>query len=440
MNPLSENQNTSKSASTHTRYVVLAALSLGFVLAYLPRAGLAPLASTIKKDLSFDDLQMGRILAVFFAGYFLFQIPGGLLGQKLGNRIALPLLHLLAAFANLLTAVAYSFGLIWISRLILGLAQAGMVPCTAQVIKNWVPESQRGIASSLMGSFMSVGSIIATGLTASLVVPFGWRFPLILFSIFSLCWVIFFFLFFRDQPEDHPHTNSEEVNLIGNHSKIIKNDTEEKAHTNKSTLIYQMISNRNIWLFCLQLAFRGFGYAFFITWFPSYLQNSSGASVQEAGLLAMLPLIGVVLGTLTGGKLIDLIYSRTGNKYFSRSLVGVFSHLICAICILGAAWAEPFSAVYLISCGTFLSGVGNPSTWVTAMDLGGKHTSVVIAVGNMMGSVGTYVSPIVVANLFTYIKEMNTPNWNLTLYLFAGIYLAATLCWSFINPNQSISD
>lgn len=439
MSLVSENHDVSNSKPTYVRFLVVASLGVGFLLAYLPRAGISSMVKTIQHDLLINDVDMGRILAVFFAGYFFFQIPGGLLGQKLGNRIALPLLQLLSAIANLLTAVAYSFGFIWISRFLLGLAQAGMVPCSAQVIKNWIPESQRGKASSLMGSFMSVGSILAVGLTAILIEPFGWRFPLVLFSIFSVCWAIFFFFFFRDLPENHPLTNSAEVDLIGEQKKPDPLP-EEIIQVRKYSVALQMISNRSIWFFCSQAVFRAFGYAFFITWYPTYLQDSTGTSIKEAGLLSMLPLTGVVLGTLTGGILIDFIYKRTGNKYSSRSLLCVFSHLLCAICILLSAWIDPTLAVYLISCGTFLSGIGNPSAWATSMDLGGNHTSVLIAIMNMAGVLGGYSSPIIVGRLFKYIKGMEIPNWNLVLFLFAGIYLAATFCWAFINPDQKLSD
>ncbi|KAA0139393.1 MFS transporter [Gimesia chilikensis] len=428
------------SKPTRVRYLVLAGLSSGFLLAYLPRAGLAPLATTIQQDLSLDDLQMGRVLAAFYAGYFLFQIPGGILGQKLGNRLALPLLQLTAGIANLLTALAASFGLIWFSRLLLGLAQAGMVPCSAQVIKNWIPEAKRGTASSLMGSFMSVGSIIATGVTAALVDPLGWRLPLVLFSLFSVCWMLLFFLLFRDRPQDHPKTNHAEVELINGADRNAVSENKATSSTPIRQLFIRMVSNASLWLFCLQSIFRAFGYAFFITWFPAYLQQSSGASVQKAGLLAMLPLTSIVLGTLAGGRLIDLIYQWTGNKYFSRSLLSAGSSLICAVCILLASQVPAEDAVYLISCGTFLSGMGNPAIWVTSMDLGGRHTSVIIAIVNMAGVVGGYLSPIAVGVLFTYIKAMPVPEWNLVLYLFAGIYLGATLSWALINPRNSLSE
>ncbi len=439
MSLVSENPGDDHSKPTYIRFIVVASLGVGFLLAYLPRAGIATMVNSVQKDLTINDVDMGHILAVFFAGYFIFQIPGGLLGQKLGNRITLPMLHSLSALANLLTALAYSFGFIWFSRLLLGLAQAGMVPCSAQVIKNWVPESQRGTASSLMGSFMSVGSVIAMGLTGVLIERFGWRIPLVLFSIFSVCWAMFFFYFFRDQPAKHPLTNSAEVDLI---TRPIKPEPRSNAtiQVKKSSIALQMIFNRSIWFFCLQSIFRAFGFAFFITWYPTYLQNSTGTTVQNAGFLAMLPLTGVVLGTLTGGILIDIIFKWTGNKYISRSLLCVFSHMFCAFCILISSWIDPLYAVYLISCGTFLSGIGNPSAWVTSMDLGGNHTSVVIAVMNMVGVVGAYSSPIVVGNLFDYIKTMPVPNWNLVLYLFAGIYLMATLCWVFVNPNQKLSE
>tara|TARA_R110002095_G_scaffold122994_1_gene106879 strand:+ start:4610 stop:5923 length:1314 start_codon:yes stop_codon:yes gene_type:complete len=420
-------------ASPRARLLVLAGLSTGFLLAYLPRAGIAPLATTIQSEFSFDDLQMGRILAIFFAGYFVFQIPGGILGQKLGNRLALPVLHCASALANLLTVMVSSFGTIWFSRLLLGIAQAGMVPCSAQVIKTWFPETQRGIASSLMGSFMSVGSILATGITASLVGPFGWRIPLVLFSLFSFCWAILFYLYFRDRGEaaELP-TKAEEIQAK---PKVV----QRQPTYPRTSLTKQMLRSKDIWLFCIQSGFRAFGYAFFITWFPAYLQYSGDASVQQAGLWSMLPLTGIVIGTLVGGKLIDLIFQRTGNKYYSRSLLCVFSHLFCAVSILLAAWMPPESAIYLITVGTFLSGIGNPSTWVTSMDLGGNQTSVVIAVVNMAGVFGSYSSPIIVGRLFNYIKSMEVPNWNLVLFLFVGVYLAATLSWALINPYNSLS-
>lgn len=419
-----ESPDSAGYGSPRARLLVLAGLSSGFLLAYLPRAGIAPLATTIQAEFTFNDVQMGRILAVFFAGYFLFQIPGGLLGQKLGNRLALPVLHVCAALANLLTVLLGSFGGIWLSRFLLGVAQAGMVPCSAQVIKTWFPESQRGTASSLMGSFMSVGSILATGVTASLVAPFGWRMPLVLFSLFSVCWAILFALYFRDRRATQvTETISAEP---------------ESVPESRSSIALIMLGSKDLWLFCIQSAFRAFGYAFFITWFPAYLQNSSGASVQQAGLWSMLPLTGIVAGTLAGGKLIDLIYQFTGNKYFSRSLLCVFSHLFCAASILASAWIDVELAIYLITFGTFFSGIGNPSTWVTSMDLGGRKTSVVIAVVNMAGVVGSYSSPILVGYMFEYIKTMSVPNWNLVLYLFTGIYLGAAVGWALINPDNSL--
>lgn len=84
--------------------------------------------------------------------------------------------------------------------------------------------------------------------------------------------------------------------------------------------------------------------------------------------------------------------------------------------------------------------MGNPAIWVTSMDLGGRHTSVIIAIVNMAGVVGGYLSPIAVGALFTYIKAMPVPEWNLVLYLFAGIYLGATLSWAMINPRNSLSE
>jgi hypothetical protein len=52
----------------------------------------------------------------------------------------------------------------------------------------------------------------------------------------------------------------------------------------------------------------------------------------------------------------------------------------------------------------------------------------------MAGNIGGVLSPLVVSGLVRATGQ----NWNLVLLLFAAVYLAAGVCWLFLNPNRSI--
>jgi nitrate/nitrite transporter NarK len=87
----------------------------------------------------------------------------------------------------------------------------------------------------------------------------------------------------------------------------------------------------------------------------------------------------------------------------------------------------------LLALGAFLSSLGGPATWATAMDLGGPRAAVVAGVMNMAGNIGAYFCPLHVGKLFSYI-DANEASWSLVPWLFVTVYAAACLSWFFVNP------
>src|SRR5436853_5078154 len=81
-------------APTRVRYQVLAVACSLAILTYVQRLGFVAGSPYIKKDLGLDDEQMGYLAAVWLVAYGAFQVPGGLLGDRLGARHLLTLLVL----------------------------------------------------------------------------------------------------------------------------------------------------------------------------------------------------------------------------------------------------------------------------------------------------------------------------------------------------------
>src|SRR6516165_10613527 len=72
--------------ATGVRYRVLAVACSLAVLTYFQRQGFVAGTPYLQHDLGLDDRQLGYLLAVWLVAYGIFQVPGGLLADRLGAR------------------------------------------------------------------------------------------------------------------------------------------------------------------------------------------------------------------------------------------------------------------------------------------------------------------------------------------------------------------
>ncbi|MBJ7431336.1 MAG: MFS transporter, partial [Gemmataceae bacterium] len=73
------------------RYGVLSMLCVAALIAYVQRSAISVPAKIIQQELGMDAASMGLVMAVWYWGYALFQIPSGWLADYLGSRKALVL-------------------------------------------------------------------------------------------------------------------------------------------------------------------------------------------------------------------------------------------------------------------------------------------------------------------------------------------------------------
>ena len=71
---------------TAVRWRIAALLFAIVVLTFLDRMNMSVAARYIQLDFQFNNSQIGWILSAYVVGYALFQIPGGLLGDRFGPR------------------------------------------------------------------------------------------------------------------------------------------------------------------------------------------------------------------------------------------------------------------------------------------------------------------------------------------------------------------
>ena len=446
---MSESANPSSESApvqtrvTWVRYQVLATLCLAAAIAYTSRNCLSVAADVVRAELGLSLTQMATAMSAFFWGYALAQIPAGWLGQLIGPRRALSLYALLWSLCCLAFTLVTGFKSLILIQVVFGVAQAGIFPCSAAILANWLPTSRRALASGLLGSFMSLGGALGsflTGLAISGIAwgsldlsPISWQSVFLLFALPGLLWAACFGYWFRDDPRSHRGVNPAELSCI--------NDKQEANSAPTAPTLgcigWMMLPGRlDIWMLFSQQFFRAAGYIFFATWFPTFLKETRGVSTAMSGALTALPLLAVVVGGMCGGVWIDFLYNRTGSLRISRQLTPIFSLASCAVCIFMAYFiSDATSAVLLISLGIFVAQLGGPSAYVVMIDKAGPNTAPLFGAMNMAGNLGAAICPSVVGWLVD-----RSDNWNLVLFLFAGIYLAASICWIFLDPRGKFTD
>ncbi len=94
------------------RYTVLSILWLGWLFSFLDRMVISVALPFISKDFQLDAASQGIILSTFFAGYALFQIPGGMLADKFGPRRVLAIAIVWWSIFTSITGMVSSFAVL----------------------------------------------------------------------------------------------------------------------------------------------------------------------------------------------------------------------------------------------------------------------------------------------------------------------------------------
>ena len=456
--PAAPTPDEAASGPTKVRWWVLGIVSFASASAYLTRYCISAANTTIQTDLGFDDSDMGKMMSAFALGYLLFQIPGGWLGNRFGTRFGFAFISTVWSLCNAWTALVSGLWLMIASRFFLGVFQAGLTPISAKILKDWIPLATRGKSSACIGACMSIGGVFTMGLTGWLLAlegrfQFDWSGIFLAYSAVGIIWAIGFYWYFRTYPDQHSQVNQAELALI----RDVQPDAVTASSTTVPTplqtakddpdttldgteLFIGMLMSRSLWALCVQSFFRAAGYAFFVTWFFAFLEYSYHIDRQSAGLLTSLPLLSVVVGTLSGGVVVDVLLRKTGSKWLSRSGTAFVALAICGVLTTLSAWtATAFQLSTVIAIGAMFSGLASPAAWAATIDLGGRRTALFVGTMNMAGCLAGVILPRVLGEWFSEIRETEG-DWDQVIYLHAAFYFAAAVSWLVVNPNDTPSE
>lgn len=148
---------------------IIPLIGVAYVMSYIDRANLGYIASPMSRDLHLDSGQVGLAAGLFFIGYILVEVPSNLALRRFGARKWVTWIMLTRGVATAATAAVNSATALYLARLLLGFAEAGLAAGILLYLTLWFPRRQRSWALSGFFLMIPVSSIVGSPLAAALL-------------------------------------------------------------------------------------------------------------------------------------------------------------------------------------------------------------------------------------------------------------------------------
>ncbi|MCX7699310.1 MAG: MFS transporter [Gemmataceae bacterium] len=402
--------------------------AMSFIL-YLDRVCMGQALKSIEAELGLERWQTTWVTMAFTVAYGLFEIPTGRLGDRLGARRVLTRIVVWWSVFTMLTGACWNFFSLLVVRFLFGAGEAGAYPNAARVISRWFPAAERGRVQGLMLAAGQAGASLSPGLTAQSIASVGWREAFALFGLVGVVWAIVFWRWFHDDPAQHPNISSAELQTIGRHGA---------ADEHGSIPWRRVARNRTILLLGLIVTCTAFVAYLYLSWYPTYLQEARGVSLQQSGWLASLALAGGGLGLLSGGLILDRITKRSANPLQRRRWAATASHLSAAVLLLLAVGSDsPTLSAGFAAASCFAMFVPQSAWWSCAIEVSGPHVGALFGLMNGVGVVGAISSQFFFGRFPEWRGQLGfvgRAQWDPAFYVCVGLLLLAAFSWQWVNP------
>lgn len=405
------------------RFRVLILLFLLVLVMYLDRLCIAVAGPRMQQELGLSPSDWGWVIGAFTLAYALFEIPSGIMGDRVGPRKVLTRIVLWWSAFTALTGAVSGFHMLLLVRFLFGAGEAGAFPNCTAAVSRWIPVSERARASSVFWTATALGGAITPFIVVSIQKSYGWRMPFYLFASLGVIWSVIWYWWFRDSPHEKAGVSAEERELIG--TPAVRSHVGIQWRT--------LLRNRNFLRLLLMYHTYCWGAYFYLSWLHTYLQVGRGMTEDQMKIASSLPSWASLAGILAGGFISDHL-SRKYSLRLARCSIGTIGLLVAGVALIGATMTRNnWGAVGLLTLGLGAMGLMLPVSWSICVDMGRENAGAISGAMNMAGQLGSLISSVA----FGYWVEW-WGSYNLALMPLAVMLIVSGCLFATINPSDEI--
>ncbi|MCT6844240.1 MAG: MFS transporter [Bombilactobacillus mellifer] len=319
-------------ALTTNQKWTIASTSAGFALENMDVMFLSFALSSIAATLKINGAQAGLISSITNLGMLVGGILFGIMGDRFGRVKTFSYTIFIFAFATAAMYWAQDITTIYVLRFLAGIGAGGEYGVGITLIAENFDRDHIGTMTSVAAIGGQIGAILAAVCAAIMLPLFGWR-ELFLFGLIPVLLTYFI--------RRHVH-ESEEFLQVKQQQQTSAQKVSVLALFQTPQRTYQTLAL--MLMVIVQIA----GYFGLMNWLPSIMQKRLGLSISGSSLWMIATIIGMSIGMMTFGKILD---------YFGpRRAFGIFL-LASALSVFGITLA--FNQITLLLAGAILGFFSN---------------------------------------------------------------------------------
>ncbi|KAJ5591115.1 hypothetical protein N7450_005087 [Penicillium hetheringtonii] len=379
-------------------------LSILYLLAFLDRGniGNAKIEGLVD-DLNMTGPQYNWTLTVFFFTYCVFELPSNLLLKKLRPSRWLPLIMVawgIVMSIKTLMGVVKNYGGLLATRLMLGVAEAGLYPGVAYYITLWYPRHRAQYRQALFFSAASIAGAFS-GLLAYGIAKMdgvggyaGWRWIFILEGLLTVVVALIAPFAIHDSPETATFLTEEERRFVI-HSLRIQNSADAREMVQdeakfQTKYVIDAFLDWQIWLGLFMywgITCPLYGISLFL---PSIIKDLGYAS-STAQLLTVPIYITAAVVAVFAAWLSDRRKQRSPFILFFMAMIAI-GFIICLASSGRSVPGVVYFGVFVAVIGIYPAFPGNV-TWIS-VNLAGDYKraagmAIYIGIGNLAGAMAS---------------------------------------------------
>jgi MFS family permease len=364
---------------------------------------------------------------MFFIGYLLLEVPSNAVLSRLGARLWIGRIMITWSLISAATMFVRTPAQFYLSRFLLGAAEAGFFPGMIFYLTQWFPARARARITAWLITGISVSGVVGGPISGWIMNNLsgahglsGWKWlfvlealPTLLLGFATLAWL--------------PDSIGRAGWLEPREKAVLEEALAREGATKAHLPLGQVFTHPTVWVLSLVYFFMMVGLYGVSFWMPQIISNTGIRSVMSVGLLSAIPYAAAAAAAVVVGGHSD----RTGER-----------HWHCVLCLLTAAAGFALIGIARTNAVAAVTGLvlatsgvlsALPLFWIyPAALLGGLAAAVGIALINSIGNLGGFACPYIVGALNDATRSQGPG-----LYFLAGsLAVGAALVLNQMGPGR----